>query len=209
MLRWIHRLSVPLLASLLATFALLTVMRSLVRVGSSHLNEKPARTVIEFLPTKRVAKLETKKRELPRKRATPVQQWTPQVQVSSSTREAVAIRVPLQTASVGRPDLALAGGPALGAGASDGDVVPLVRVNPMYPPRARARKVEGWVWLEFTITAHGTTRDVRVLDSDPKGYFEKAALAAVQKYRYKPRTVDGQAVDRGGVQVVLSFDIAG
>lgn len=208
MLRWIRRLWFPLLASFVATFALLTVMRSLVRVGSSHVREKQPRTVIEFLPTKRVAKLEIKKRELPQKQATPVQQWTPQIEVSSGAQEAVAVRVPLQTAAMGRPGLALAGGPTIGNG-SDGDVVPLVRVNPMYPPRARARKVEGWVWLEFTITAHGTTRDIHILDSDPKGYFEKAALAAVQKYRYKPRTVDGEAVDRSGVQVVLSFDIAG
>ena len=42
---------------------------------------------------------------------------------------------------------------------SDRDVIPLVRINPDYPPRALSRGLEGWVQVQFTITATGTVKD--------------------------------------------------
>ncbi len=44
---------------------------------------------------------------------------------------------------------------------SDRDVIPLVRINPEYPNRARERGIEGWVQVQFTITPAGTVADVR------------------------------------------------
>ena len=41
---------------------------------------------------------------------------------------------------------------------SDRDVIPLVRINPDYPPRALSRGLEGWVQVQFTITPTGTVR---------------------------------------------------
>ena len=127
---------------------------------------------------------------------------------STSVKSAVPVKQTLRSPStVFRPEMSLAGGPYLGGGPSDADVVPLVRVNPRYPPRANARGIEGWVWLEFTITPQGTTKDIVVLDADPKGYFERAAKNAVKKYKYKPRVENGVPVERPGVQVVISFDL--
>jgi protein TonB len=85
--------------------------------------------------------------------------------------------------------------------------VPLVRVNPQYPAKAASRGIEGWVHLRFTVTARGTTDDILVLDSNPTGYFESAARQAVKRYKYKPKVDNGQAVDRPGVEVVLSFEL--
>lgn len=107
-----------------------------------------------------------------------------------------------------RPAFSLAGNPHLGAGA-DMDVVPLVRVNPMYPPRAQARGVEGWVHLRFTITPQGTTTAIEILDADPAHYFERAAKNAVKKYKYKPKVEGGVPVERPGVEIVISFEMAG
>lgn len=208
MLYWTKRVSVPFLVSVLATFCLMNFMRSLVRVGSSHVEQKYPRLAIEYVRAKKPVTLETKKRTLPRRETTtPVQTWQPTVAMNSSAPSAAALPVSIPSSHSAGASLSLAGGPMLGAGGADSDAVPLVRVNPMYPPKALARQVEGWVLLEFTVTAHGTTKDILILDSDPKGYFEKAAFAAVQKYRYKPRIVDGQATEREGVQVVLSFDV--
>ena len=68
-----------------------------------------------------------------------------------------------------------------------------------------SRGIEGWVLLTFTITPEGTTKDIEVLDADPKGYFERAAKDAVRRYKYKPRIENGVAVDWPGVQLVISF----
>ena len=48
---------------------------------------------------------------------------------------------------------------------SDRDVIPLVRINPDYPPRALSRGLEGWVQVQFTITATGTVKDAIVVNA--------------------------------------------
>ena len=90
---------------------------------------------------------------------------------------------------------------------SDRDVIPLVRINPEYPNRARERGIEGWVQVQFTITPAGTVADQKVVDADPKGLFERAALEAIGRWKYNPKVVDGRAMERRGVMVVLTFKL--
>ena len=107
-------------------------------------------------------------------------------------------------------DLDLGKGPGDGgasAAANDTDVVPLVRVNPQYPARAMQRGIEGWVHLAFTITPAGTTKDIAVVEAEPANVFEDAAIAAVRKYKYKPKVENGQPIERSGVEVMLAFKL--
>ena len=83
----------------------------------------------------------------------------------------------------------------------------LSRPEPTYPEQARTRGIEGQVILEFTVTAAGTTRDLRVLDARPAGVFEAAALAAAREFRYRPRVVAGAPVDVPGVRSRIRFQI--
>ncbi|WP_286830273.1 MULTISPECIES: energy transducer TonB [Kordiimonas] len=91
-------------------------------------------------------------------------------------------------------------------GLSDGERIPIVRVQPIYPRRALEHGVEGWVVLEFTVTKQGTVENAVVIDAEPKGYFERSALAAIQKYKYKPTVVDGQARESKG-QYRMTFEL--
>ena len=91
---------------------------------------------------------------------------------------------------------------------SDRDVIPLVRINPEYPQRARDRAASRvGCRCEFTITPAGTVADAKVVDADPKGLFEKAALDAIARWKYNPKVVDGRAMERRGVGVVLTFKL--
>jgi len=91
---------------------------------------------------------------------------------------------------------------------SDRDVVPIVRINPEYPPSALAAQLEGEVNLEFTITATGTTKDIFVVESTTPE-FDAPAIAALQKWRYAPATTaDGQPVERPGVRTIIRFVLA-
>jgi TonB family protein len=69
-------------------------------------------------------------------------------------------------------------------------------VPPEYPPRALDRGTQGWVDIEFTVAADGTTRDAIVRAAEPTGVFDRAALQAVARWRYEPRMVDGIVVDQ-------------
>jgi len=92
-----------------------------------------------------------------------------------------------------------------GVAATDSDTVPLVRVEPQYPERARQRGIEGWVQIEFTISAAGTVKSPRVVGYKPSTIFNRAALRAVRKWKYNPKIEDGEAVERPGVKIKLVF----
>ena len=66
--------------------------------------------------------------------------------------------------------------------------------------------IEGWVIVSFTITASGTVEDVRVLESS-NSIFEASAIRAVQKFKYKPRIVNGEPVAVTNVKHKVSYAI--
>jgi protein TonB len=68
------------------------------------------------------------------------------------------------------------------------------RIVPEYPRRARLAGIEGEVVLEVIVDRHGrVTGDVRVVAAVPE--LERAAVAAVQRWRFKPaRDHRGEAV---------------
>jgi protein TonB len=97
------------------------------------------------------------------------------------------------------------GGPG-GMNIAEGDYLPIVRVAPVYPARALSRGLEGYVDLSFTVTTAGTVRDPVILFST-SSLFERAAVRAVLKFKYKPRVVDGVPVDVPNVKTRISFQI--
>lgn len=66
---------------------------------------------------------------------------------------------------------------------------PVSQLLPAYPPRAVTQEIQGKVRLSITIMPDGSVRDVRVVDARPPGYFENSAVAAVQRWRYRPSNV--------------------
>lgn len=92
-------------------------------------------------------------------------------------------------------------------GGSDRDVLPIVRVAPDYPPRPLANGTEGWVKVQFSITAAGTVKDAFVVEAEPRTVFDKAALKAIARWRYNPRVEGGVPVERVGLQTVIRFTI--
>lgn len=82
-------------------------------------------------------------------------------------------------------------GMQVATGSYSGTAVPAVRVEPRYPTRALNRGIEGYVDLVFDIGASGKTENIRILRADPEGYFEKASIAALKRWKYKP-AYDGE-----------------
>lgn len=82
------------------------------------------------------------------------------------------------------------------------EVIPLVRMAPMYPKKALRMKKEGYVTMIFTINPDGTVRNVKVIDSKPKGLFDSAAVRSIKKWKFKPKLVNGKAVAQDGKQTI-------
>ena len=57
------------------------------------------------------------------------------------------------------------------------------------------------------MTTSGAIRDPQTVDCQPAGVFEKASLKASLKFKYKPRVVDGEPIEVGGVQNKFTYEL--
>lgn len=198
------RLPLAILAAAFVTLSAFYLMQLLIATGKSALTEEISGRVLDFVRVKqpeRVERAERKPERPPAVEKPPPPPAAPQAETSSQINQALSIGdVNVDV------DLSVSSGLDGGTG-TDGDMLPIVKVAPVYPPRAMQRGLEGWVLVEFTVSASGTVRDVVAVDADPRGVFEQAAIDAAGKFRYKPRVVGGKAVDVSGVQNVIRFEL--
>ncbi|MDX1460638.1 MAG: M56 family metallopeptidase [Xanthomonadales bacterium] len=57
-------------------------------------------------------------------------------------------------------------------------------VAPVYPFKARRKRVEGHVRLEFSINRSGEATDIRVVEASPPEMFEESAIKALEKWAF-------------------------
>ena len=86
----------------------------------------------------------------------------------------------------------------------DGPLVALVRVSPTYPVRAQQAGLEGWVLVQFDVLPTGNVTNIQVVESSAR-VFENAARNAAARFRYKPRVIDGVALETRGIQNLFRF----
>ena len=89
----------------------------------------------------------------------------------------------------------------------DSAYLPLVKVDAEYPTRAKKRGIEGSVTMEFTVTETGSVEDLVVIESDPPGVFDRAAIQAASKFKYRPKVSDGSPMRVEGVKHKIVFEL--
>ncbi len=67
-------------------------------------------------------------------------------------------------------------------------------VDPIYPFDAKSSGIEGRVVLRFVVDEKGFVLDPEVLNAEPEGVFEKSALLAIVKYKFKPAAIGNEPV---------------
>jgi len=182
------------------TISLLFVMQLLIVTGKQALTDPRERHKLEFVRVKRNENLNVDDivpEKPPKPPETPPE--TPPQDMDNINPDAPTINVAPPSVSA-NTDI---GGPG-GMNIAEGDYLPIVRVAPVYPARALSRGLEGFVDLSFTVTTTGTVKDPIVLQST-SSLFERAAVRAVWKFKYKPRVVDGVPVEVPGVKTRISF----
>ncbi|HTD65955.1 MAG TPA: energy transducer TonB [Candidatus Limnocylindria bacterium] len=83
---------------------------------------------------------------------------------------------------------------------------PVSQVAPSYPSELRKAKIEGTVMLTFLLTEEGRVEDPRVENSS-RPEFEKPALEAIRKWRFRPGMKDGQTV-RTYIRIPMRFRVS-
>jgi protein TonB len=209
------RFPAALAMSLSLSVAMFSFLHALI-VARNHSEASVPITKVEFVRLRHEAEIEEKKREKPQ-HIKPEQ--APVLPTMSIAKEE-GINLGLDVASIaaglgtefgtasgtGADGRGIPGGLGFGGGVADRGALPLVRVEPQYPPQAAKRGLEGWVQLRFTITTGGTVANVNVVKSS-NAVFDHAAVEAVSRWKYEPQMQSGNPIETAGIEVVLRFQM--
>lgn len=200
------RVPIAAIVAVGVTFGLFLLMHTLVSSGSDERAELDALAGIHFGPVEIPDEIMTRSRRKPEKPPPPKNPPPPpKMEIASMDRQVQDM--PKMT--IPDLDVPLAGGTGMFIGnfqqvdhKAEGDIIPVVIIRPMYPREAAISGTQGWVKIEFTITEVGTVKNPRVVDAKPPRIFNREAIRAILKWKFKPRVVDGVAVERRATQII-------
>ena len=197
----IPRYAISLLSGVLVTFTLLWIMQVLIATGKRAIVDDADINLGDFIRVKKeeVVRRDEDEPEKPPEVDEPPPDTPPQQTDDLDTSQTLSIGGP-----AGKLQLGKMGGGRIGLG--DGDFLPIVKVAPLYPRRAQTRGLEGQCLIEFTVTSTGATKDAFAVECT-SSLFKKASVNAALKFKYKPRVVDGVAMDVSGVQHIITFKL--
>ena len=184
----------------IVTFGLLMLMRAVIANPDAKVEDQSQTHVIELVKVQEDHEVivEQKLPEPP----PPPDEPPPDLPPPSADTD-VSVGIPVGQVQINtKVDIGGAGGFD-----SDGDYLPIIKVSPIYPRRALERGQEGYVKLSFTVTATGSVRDPIVIESVPPKIFDRSAIQAALKFKYKPKMVNGEPIEVAGVMNVIRFEI--
>jgi len=194
----------PTLYAVLFTFSMFWTMHLLIVGGKYMAEQGETLATVDFVRLKKESDLETRERKKPPKPEPPKQPPPPKMKVDTPPPDAPP--TPFQMPKLDLPTN-ITGGPFVGSyvggdSSGYGDLTPMVRIAPQYPRQALRDGISGSVLFELTINPDGTVKSARVLKATPRGVFETAAMNSIYKWKFKPKLVDGKAMESKGTQLV-------
>jgi protein TonB len=204
--RYAIRLLLLSAAGAVGAMLLTWFMYELIHSSRQRLDETERAHLVDFVRLQREEASLPKRRRLER----PVSTEAPPAPVAAQTDtqqtdSVLAVSETLDISGLGT-DIKIGG---LGFDSSDGEYLPIVKIAPVYPQRALFMSIEGQCVVEYTVTTAGTTRDVKVLeDLCTDRIFYKSSIEAAKKFKYKPRIIDGEAVEVHRVRNRFIYELA-
>jgi len=200
------RFLIAAIAAAGVTIGLFLFMFTLISAGGKDRAERDAIAGIHFGPVRIADEITTRRRIKPQMPPPPGDPPSrPKMPISKTDRPVrnnPQIAIPdLDIPLVPGEGLFIGSVPPLDRSA-EGDIIPLVVIRPLYPHEAAMSGIEGWVKVEFTITETGSVKNPRVVDSDPPRIFNREAIRAILKWKFKPQVIDGVAVERRATQLI-------
>ena len=198
-----------------AVFSLLVFIAMQLMIANDGLFEKPDsdRTYLDFVRVDRnLQDTQTKDRRIPDPPKPPENPPPPEAQADfqkNSTQNNLNMDMPNISTSLSGGDGPSLGGLSGGNGGMNGfdaDIIPIVRVQPKYPQRALQARLTGTVLLDVWVAPDGSVSDAKVIESNPPRIFDKAALNAIKRWKFRPRIVDGQPQAQRG-KLPMEFNL--
>jgi protein TonB len=196
------RYGLAILAAIVVTFSVGLMMQGLISSGSSVIEENDFGRLVEFVHVQQDDDIQTKSRKPNKPPVAPVEPPKPKMAKPNFDQTQNSMDIGALNIAA---DLNIDAG--LGGGSGDGEYLPIVKVAPQYPRRAAQKGIEGYVVVEFTVSKLGTVTDPKVIEANPPNIFNRAAINAVKKFKYKPKIEDGKAVEVSGIRNIIRFEL--
>lgn len=201
------RVGIAVALAVVVTLGLLFLMHSLINQNLSDEDKPTERKIadIRMPETEIETRYETSKPDKPEEIETPPPD-IPEPELETPDVNETALNM---TAPTMDGDLNLGSSGFTG----DGEYMPIVAIAPEYPRRAAARGIEGFATVRFTVTTTGGTKDIEVIDGvtkdgEPTTIFNRAAERAAERFKFRPRVIDGTPVEVPGVTYRFVFELA-
>lgn len=207
-----------MILGVIVTVALFYLMQALIAHGRSAMTKNESIHLVNFVRVAQPMHVQTK--DLRPKQPPPPDQPPPPIQQNFHQVNVAKVSDYGMRAPDLKVNTSIQGG---GFSISDGDYLPLVKVQPMYPERALERGMSGWVIVSFTVTSQGSVQNPVVVQNcgwiqgphekgedchdSPNSIFDSAAVRAARKFKYKPRVIDGKPVPTADVENKITFNL--
>ncbi len=199
-----QKLGIGVVLGAVVTFFLFVFMAFLIEPGDGP-KRGEKQVVVELFMEKIDENTRLKEREPPKKPEPPDKPPPPQAARVNQSAKPNVLNIDLNMKGL---DSALAGtGPFIGGTMTDGEAIPWVVIQPQYPRKAAMDGITGFVTLEFTVQPDGSPKDVRIINSKPRRMFDRAAMRAVYKWKFKPRVEDGIAIEQPNMRYTMEFKL--
>ena len=207
--RW--RMVGSIVGGVFVALLLFLFMNTLISGGKGQQGAATAGQIVDLIRVQEDPIVQTKRRVRPKKPPPPKDPPPPpKLKVSNEVKpQKNPMRIDLPKIDVSG---AAGGGPFIGTWdpgdpAAEGEAIPIVRIDPQYPREALMDGTEGYVKFEVLIGTDGRVLDVNVTEAAPGRIFVRNAVRAVRRWKFKPRVVDGVAVERWAkTSIVFELD---
>jgi protein TonB len=195
---WI-KLLIPIVFTLVVFF----IIQALISQAAALDKKSDKPNFVEFIRIKQDDSLQERKRTIPDKPPTPKRPPQPKVDLDVNKPPPVAqldfdmpdfdLPTDFSGAFLGNLD-------SMGTGMSQ--LLPIVKVAPRCPREAQINGINGSVTMVLTVSANGRVSRVSISSFEPSRVFNAEAIKAVKRWQFKPKTIDGIAVEQKGELLV-------
>lgn len=192
-------IAVNLAITFIVSISIFLIIQSLITRDSNLNLENDSKSYLEFIRIRQDDSLEQRTRTIPDKPPQPKRPPQPEIELDDTKPP------PIQNLDIDIPDFDIPTdfkGAFLGdisnLGSGTSQLIPLVKVAPRCPPEAALAGTNGEVLLNLLVNASGRVEKIRLLRANPPRVFNREATKAVRRWQFKPKTIDGIAVEQQG-----------
>ena len=192
------RIASALSSGTLITFALLFAMQSLIHLQPVATSNGPPPIPVDWINPPAPPEPPPPVREIIDKNTL---QNAPRPPTSGIESGYAGTGIPVVPSEAGPVDTRLTG-----LETPDSPLTTIILVRPTYPAAAAQRELDGWVDVRFDVLPNGTTANI-VVTASSHGLFERAAIQAAERFRFRAPVVDGIPHAVNGVDYRFRFEM--